>query len=104
MEIGTFQLVQKLCVLESNGLKVTIETHDINVTLNNDAKELINKDDQETLIRRLKLSVDNKAKTIIIRDVKQFEAYHQLYLKEKLVEEEKENQRKNESKNKQLDF
>ena len=50
------------------------------------------------------MSVDSKAKTIVIVDTKQMEAYHQLYLKEKMAEEELEKQRKNESKNKQLDF
>ncbi|MBP5638479.1 MAG: hypothetical protein J6X55_03310 [Victivallales bacterium] len=104
MELARYQLLEKTCILESNGLKVVVMAHDINVTFNDEAKELVNRSDRKIIITKLKMSVDSKAKTIVIVDTKQMEAYHQLYLKEKMAEEELEKQRKNESKNKQLDF
>ena len=108
MELGYYQVTEKMCILESNGLKITIMEHVFDVKFNEKAKKLMNEEDRNVLVLQFKQAIDNKidtqAKKITVTDVKQFEAYHQLYLQEKNAEKDKETQHKNQRKKQQLDF
>ena len=104
MELGTFTIFETSCEMSSGGLRVSIQGFDCEVALNNEAKELINANDQHLIELRMKHAVNAGVIHLTIKDIRQIEAYHKLYLEAKKAEAEKEEQRKNESKKKELDF
>ncbi len=104
MVIGTITIYEASCVMKSKEQEVVIKGFDCDVAFNDEAKELINEGDRKIIVMKMKAAVDANAIHITVKDSKQFDAYHKLYLEVKKAEAEKEEQRKNESKKKQLDF